>query len=382
MRKLLLAASAAGLLISASGALAQAPAGSVVFVERSWTDPNNVDQTLQLWNAGTNGLSMLFDLPNSVGPNPLGGVSDATSSISDIFEVNGRWYLSDGPFPPESPLTGRIWQIDDLFGAPVISELSGPGTAGNVLSRPLGITWDQARNQLLVVNNPGSDAFPPMPRVEGLIGINPNTGAQTLLFDETAAIANDPTRPRYQSPGRIVADPQGDLDRFYVASTNGGTLNGNLETSTIQRMDFDAGAGEFTATTVLDFGDTGQTGLAGPIAGVATITAAPGGDRLWLGSAAAQAIFEVVLDGAGNVASVSTLISGISPNSDIEYDIFNDALVFGEGGNRLVRYNLGSGTLDTLAENVFVRGVWVIPAPSALALLGLGGLVASRRRRS
>lgn len=381
MRKLLCAAAAAGLLISASGAFAQAPAGSVVFIERSWTDPNDVNQTLQLWHSGTNATSFLFDLPNSVGVNPLGGVSDSTSSISDIFEVNGRWYLSDGPFPPENPLTGRIWQIDDLFGAPVMTELSGPSTAGNVLSRPLGITWDTARNQLLVINNPGSDAFPPMPRVEGIIGIDPNTGAQSLLFDETAAIANDPTRPRYQSPGRIVADPQGNLDRFFVASTNGGTLNGNLETSTIQRMDYDAINGEFIATTVLDFGDTSQTGLAMPIQGVATITAAPGGNRLWLGSAADQAIFEVLLDGAGNVASVTTLISGISPNSDIEYDIFNDALVFGEGGNRLVRYNLASGTLDTLATDVFVRGVWIIPAPSTLALLGLGGLVATRRRR-
>ena len=161
MRKLLCAAAAAGLLISASGAFAQAPAGSVVFIERSWTDPNDVNQTLQLWHSGTNATSFLFDLPNSVGVNPLGGVSDSTSSISDIFEVNGRWYLSDGPFPPENPLTGRIWQIDDLFGAPVMTELSGPSTAGNVLSRPLGFAWDEVRNQLLVINNQDQTRFRP-----------------------------------------------------------------------------------------------------------------------------------------------------------------------------------------------------------------------------
>ena len=82
----------------------------------------------------------------------------------------------------------------------------------------------------------------------------------------------------------------------------------------------------------------------------------------------------------GNVDSITTLISGISPSSDMEYDIFNHALVFGEG-TRVVRYNLLTDTLDVLVEGVATRGVWVVPAPSTLALLGLGGLVATRRRR-
>lgn len=380
MRKLLRAAAAAGLLISASGALAQVPAGSVIWINRDLSDLNNVNQTLQLWNSATNTTTVLFDLPNSVGPNPLGGQSNGGSSISDIFERNGRWYLSDGPFPPENPLTGRIWQIDDLFGTPVMTELSGPSTAGNVLSRPLGFAWDEVRNQLLVINNPGSDPFPPMPRVEGIIGIDPVTGAQTLLFDETASFLANPVRPAYSGPGRMVADPLGNQNRLYVASVNGGTLNGSAETSNLVRMDFDDVSGQYIPTSILDFGDATTNGLGVPVNGVSTITAAPGENKLWMTSTGAQALFEIVLDAMGNVDSITTLVSGISPSSDMEYDIFNHALVFGEG-TRVVRYNLLTDTLDVLVEGVATRGVWVVPAPSTLALLGLGGLVATRRRR-
>lgn len=61
----------------------------------------------------------------------------------------------------------------------------------------------------------------------------------------------------------------------------------------------------------------------------------------------------------------------------IELDDFDGATYVGTGGSTSVT-DLTSGTTYTLSNAVFTA---VIPAPAGVALLGLGGLVATRRRR-
>jgi hypothetical protein len=100
---------------------------------------------------------------------------------------------------------------------------------------------------------------------------------------------------------------------------------------------------------------------------------------------------------AGNVASgawaISYSITGAGLRGLTGEVVGNTVNLFGvtnEAANRLVSYsdtltNTTAGSLTTLATagtNTIFRGVTIIPTPGAVALVGLGGLLAARRRRA
>jgi hypothetical protein len=59
----------------------------------------------------------------------------------------------------------------------------------------------------------------------------------------------------------------------------------------------------------------------------------------------------------------------------------NGGLTFGEGPiDDFTKFGFWEGD-ETLGEGVFSQQIFAIPAPGALALLGLAGLAGARRRR-
>ena len=116
--------------------------------------------------------------------------------------------------------------------------------------------------------------------------------------------------------------------------------------------------------------------------------------NLYIADNDTRSIYEVVLDGSGDFVSISKLFdldaahgSRFQPMGII-FNEFTGKLNYIEqdidSGNlerRIVELNLDGTGHSVLLDDTEASALYAVPAPSALALLGLGGLAAARRRR-
>jgi len=85
-------------------------------------------------------------------------------------------------------------------------------------------------------------------------------------------------------------------------------------------------------------------------------------------------------DGGGVRGESLTSLIGLGVNES--YQQFSLDLTSAAGADSfLLRFQLSAGAVDGIANGLYVDDVALTPAPGALALLGLGGLAAGRRRR-
>lgn len=85
-------------------------------------------------------------------------------------------------------------------------------------------------------------------------------------------------------------------------------------------------------------------------------------------------------DGGG--VKGETLVSLIGLGINESYQQFSLDLTAAAGSDSfLLRFQLSAGAVDNIANGVYVDDVALTPTPASAALLGLGGLFATRRRR-
>lgn len=85
-------------------------------------------------------------------------------------------------------------------------------------------------------------------------------------------------------------------------------------------------------------------------------------------------------DGGGVRGETLTSLIGLGINDS--YQEFSLDLTAAAGADSfLLRFQLSAGAVSGIANGVYVDDVALTPAPGALALVGLGGLAATRRRR-
>ena len=85
-------------------------------------------------------------------------------------------------------------------------------------------------------------------------------------------------------------------------------------------------------------------------------------------------------DGGGVRGETLTSLIGLGINQS--YQQFSLDLTSATGADSfLLRFQVSAGAVDGIANGVYIDDVALTPAPGALALLGLSGCVAARRRR-
>lgn len=294
--------------------------------------------------------------------------------MAGIVQVGGSFYFNDGAANFDPTLTSGLFRLDGAFGTPSIT----PVATGMPIENPIGLQWDAGRGNFITVNNPFS---PIAGSFDGILGITPG-GTVTTIFEEDLSVP----RPRYQGASRLAPDPTS--DGYLVTSLNGSRAvvgTGELGNgSALMRINID-GSLSGSQELVVDLGDTSVTGLAAPLLSTAGIAVNPTNGLVYLTDRNAGAIYELTLDGSGAFDSIRVLLDGLTEPEEIQYDPFNDRLVFDENFGsdlgRISQVELDGSGLKVLVDGVDTRGIVVVPAPASLSLLALGGLAAVRRRR-
>lgn len=430
-------ASIVALLALAGSALAQAP-GTIVFTDLSGS--GSTGQAIRSWAPG-NTVSTHVLFPVSANDAGFNDPQLVDLRLSDIRAgANGLWYFGSGPAQVANPNSNAsIGQVYDLFGTPVVGTLTSNVPAIN----PLGMWYDHSRGSLLYINGTnqtarGGTAFPATDG--GLNAVAPGSGATTRLWNQTPNATPTP----FPNLGIFLTPSgQGNND-YYSTFANGGTYltsqsvpvaGGGTQlqpanrnwSSIIARTSIPSiTTGAATQTIIADFNGVntytdvnGQTQTLPLLTDVRGIIARPGSNELYITNMArnrivggnlsdgAQGIWKVLLDATGSsVVGVSQIYSSIAFDPEvIRFDPFTNTLVFSELGyeadlarlspfstyagtaaghnnGRLSRINLDGTGYTVLAQGVRVRGIDIIPTPGAMAVLGLGMVVAGRRRRA
>ncbi len=327
---------------------------------------------------------------------PLGGSAQLITTIADpgaelndlAFGPTGALFVNSGPRPVQTPSTAAIYRIDDPFGTPSVSVFS----QSDPLQNPIGLVYDAGSNSFLTPNNPGTAGSPSFTTT--LIGVNANTGVATGL------LARDTTSfPTYDRGSYLAANPG--VAGEYFASTLAGSATlltnppaGFSRASTLHRISVSPDL-TTTESLIVDLGDTSITGLSHPVARVSGVTAVDS-QTLFISAFdfddQVGTIYRVDLDTDGNFAGIQSIISSDTAQpflpGELEYNPFTGTLLFADrsesnvfGGN-ILEINLDGTGLSVFANEGRVRGIAIIPSPAGAALLAMGGLVASRRRRA
>ncbi len=376
----------AGLAASAS---AQMP-GDILFATN---DRAGGSDTIQLLDYGSLTPSTLV----TFAPAPI----SAHRLIGGIArDSSGAFYFSNSPTPEQNPSTANIYQVTDMFNP-------GLRTVNNFFnSDPIqaveGMAYDAVTNNVLMTNNPGSASTLPL-RLEGVLGLDvANPVSVTVVVPEPPF--SDP-RPRPNAFNTIVGDRLRG-GNFYVGTVNGGIQdNPNVppgqdrEASVIHRlvMNNPGDPTDVTFSPVIDL-STSFTGLPDTLSRIRGVASADNGD-IYIVEETTRSLYEIDLDGNGDFVSISKIL-----DLDTELDSANTGILYqpfgvifnqftgklnyvernftsGNFEGRIVEVNLDGTGRNVLLNNVDATALYAVPAPSTLALIGLGGLAAARRRR-
>lgn len=294
-----------------------------------------------------------------------------------------RLFVGNGPFPVQQPVNTvtMMYTVDNWFAGPAVIS---PLKIGDPIQNPNQHIYHAPYNGVVVVNNPGSQE--PLPnRSEGVFHIHGTTGATTQMYAE----APQGTPFPYYNGGGAVTAWQGNADKFFVTGVEGsGTQSlGSLQrASSIHRLDVNPGTLVATESLVVDLGNTGVTGLGFPVSranGIASV-----GNSIFISSfefsTGISRIIQVDVTPAGTLAGVSILLDNLPYINDLIYNPYNGKLVLGDRSTDPGIWEVntdGTGLTKILDDGPLPDRIAVIPAPGALALLGLGALAGTRRRR-
>ncbi len=369
--------------LAATGALAQND-GDILFTSHGLQRSSGaLPDFIGLIDIGALTSSNLYQVP----------ASDTTSRLSGIGRTGtGNYVFGNQPFPG-IPGAGSTFVVNNLF--------SGTGTrnnlsVGGMADSPQEFEYHGPSNSILVLNNPAGNP-PPTNPTDGVSAVNLNTMANTQIFAEPLGGAD----PRYNAGVDIVADPLRN-NSYYVLTFNRGIDGGFSDEapSTLHRMTVNNDLSTVSMDLIQDF-SASVVGAANAITRATSIAVDADGDVLVTANAPGERkIVEVDIDAGGNAVGVSlfadigayqaSLTLGFGGVEEIEWDSFNNRwlLVEDKGGlnspSRITTLGAdGSmGSYGVLFDGGFaIRDIQVVPTPGAIAVLGLGGLAATRRRR-
>ncbi len=349
------------LLAGLAASSAQAGYGDIIF-----TDELTNSITLLGDPGGSNTLSNLYTFT---------GVGADFRPGDIVVLPNGDYAVGNYPLDVLDPSTASIERVTDLFNLPSHWTIA----SSDPIQFPGSMVYRDATNQLLINNNPGS-AFTLPNRFEGVLGVDPDNGNVSEIFEKVYD-ANEP-RPRYQAGKQLWADPFS--DQYYHTCANGGsyfTGDPGDENQGSQIYMFDADAG--TVALAVDLSDV----IVGtPITRVAGLVVLPGDNAGWrdvfITDLETTSLYKLRFDDTNSYVDIETVLSGLNNPASLDYNPYTGKFVFASPAFDQIWQTNPDGTgLEMIASGVKARGFEFIPAPSSLGLLGLGGLVALRRRR-
>lgn len=348
-------------LIAASGAAQAQVNGEIVFTDEL------SDAVWSVAPAANSTPTLRFDYS--------GGQSAVR--LADIVEgPGGSFFVADSAYnlTTDDLRQAKINRLDNLFGAASSTTIN----SGFPIENPVGMALSDNGQYLASINN-SPRALPDT--IRGVLGIStaPNAFVNTMVLQGPFT----DQLPTFRGGSYIVNDPNS--SDFFAMTVNGG-LNGGTTDSTsassLWRISVQDGTTlASTATLVQDFGDNG-TGLGFDITQMRGLGVDANGD-LYMTEFERGEIYKMT--DPNGAATLSLLATGLSQPEAIEFNPFTGKLVVSLRDNfvnpSIIQMNTDGTGMETIAEGVFARGFAFVPAPSSLALLGLGGLAATRRRR-
>lgn len=367
------------LVVSAGAAMATAQVtpqpGDIVFTSQTGSGNDSIkliSGTVPTVGAATN----LYSSGNS-----------ATRFAGIQQGPDGNFYVADGRFPFPNTTDAGIIKISGLFsGSPVASS----HRQGNPFQNPLGLVWSPATNEFVTVSNPGTPQIPAT--LDAVIGFGTSGAGSNVYYSEPNPIGSG--RPTYFGAHSIIRDPRPGSNDLLISNVNGGTATNptpffgfDQESSTVWRMTFTGSGYTLNPAPVVDFASS-FTGFASSFFNSRGMAAVPGTNSFFIADHEAGVINKVTMDISGNFTGIQTILSGLDFPENMVYNQYTNQLVFGErsvvGGftsAKISTVNLDGTGLTTLYTGEHARGFTIVPTPGAAALLGVSGLVATRRRR-
>lgn len=375
------------LLLALTGAAASSSAQDIGDLIFTTNDRDGGQDTISFLDYSSLSSSTFFSFP--AGPE---STQRLTAGIA--MGPSGEFYVGNTPFPVTDPSTASILRVDNMFNAG--TRTVATFASSDPIQQIGGMAYDPVTNNLLFANNPGSEPVPN--RVEAILGVDLNNPANI-----STVRAQPPTpdpRPRDFGYLGVTADILRP-GNYYVGTADGGVdtnQNSNIpnnEGGLINRMVMNnpADPTDISYELLVDL-SASVTGLPDTLELIRGIAPASNGN-LYVAENQTRSIYEIVLDGNGDYQSISKLLDLDTANggtrfqpSGIIYNEFTGKLNFieqnidsGDLARRIVELNLDGTGYTTLLNDTDAAALFAVPAPSAMALLGLGGLAATRRRR-
>jgi hypothetical protein len=373
------------LILAIAGSAASANAQNIGDVLYTSNDRDGGQDTIRLLDYSNLSASTLVSFP--AGP-------ESTRRLSGVaMGPTGEFYFNNSPFPTTNPSTASLIRVDNMFNPGLRTTTTF--ASADPIQQVGGMAYDSLTNNLLFANNPGSENLPL--REEAILGIDIANPANISVVRQQPSV-NDP-RPRDFAYTAVHADRLR-ADNYYIGTADGGVdINPNVnhannQGSLINRMVMNnpADPTDISYELLVDL-SASVTGLSDTISLMRGIASADNGN-LYIADNDSRSLYEIELDGNGDYVSISKLLdldtahgSRFQPMGII-FNEFTGKLNYIEqdidSGNferRIVELNLDGTGHSVLLDDTEASSLYAVPAPSALALLGLGGLAAARRRR-
>ncbi len=317
--------------------------------------------------------------------------SAADIRLAEILRApTGEYYVDNGPFPVNvNNNKSAMFRIDNVFAAvPTVTTVK----QGFDMANPSGMAWHGSTRNVLYVNNAQSEYGNDSQVHRGVRAVHADTGLDVNSYAQGAPT----TWPSVYTANDITKNPYAGGNDYYLTCINGGNADFSSSDSPWSSLwYYNVNAGDMTGTPTLmaNLGDTSFTHLSAPVTFARSTTIKASTREMFITNAALtiqnqslNGILKVQLNPDGSFGSISLvfqdLVNANRPDA-IEYNPYTDKVVFSdETSGNIYQINPDGSGFELVTSNAGARGFYFVPAPASMALVGVAGLAAMRRRRA